>query len=87
VIGDDGAGPVAEGFPRKSDATFFILVRIQAGPPRRIAINSQPVTTASDLQSSRIPSIAVHAGNPTVSRSIRFAAEYGRTAPTGTMFH
>jgi len=33
VIGDDENGPVAEGFPRESGASFFILVRIQAGPP------------------------------------------------------
>jgi len=33
VIGDDEDGPVAEGFPRESGASFFILVRIQAGPP------------------------------------------------------
>jgi len=33
VIGDDRDGPVAEGFPRESGASFFILVRIQAGPP------------------------------------------------------
>jgi hypothetical protein len=34
VIGDDRRGPVAESFPRESGASFFILVQIQAGPPR-----------------------------------------------------
>jgi hypothetical protein len=34
AIGDDRRGPVAESFPRESGASLFILVQIQAGPPR-----------------------------------------------------
>src|SRR5260370_23153406 len=34
AIGDDGRGPVAESLPRESGASLYILVQIQAGPPR-----------------------------------------------------
>ncbi len=34
AIGDDRRGPVAESFPRESGASLYILVQVQAGPPR-----------------------------------------------------
>jgi len=53
-MGDDRNGPVAED-PRKNGASFFILVQIQAGPPRFALTGYAWRSRAGDRQGKACP--------------------------------